>query len=140
MPVSIEITDRSGTREQEIEADSFWIGGSRSGCDVALDLPSVSGRVLEVARDDRGRLRVRAEPGLPFPIRCATGSIGARFENLIDGDVLNVGPALVSLRHRSSPGAAAIHELDPGKLGAAPGSPVGAWYRTFMEMATISKG
>ena len=140
MPVSIEITDRSGTREQEIDADSFWIGGAKSGCDVSLDVPSVFGRVLEVARDDRGRLRVRAEPGLPFPIRCATGSIGARFENLIDGDVLNVGPALVTLRYRADAVAAAIHELDPGKLAVAPGSPVGAWYRTFMEMADHLEG
>ncbi|MBL8750750.1 MAG: sigma-54-dependent Fis family transcriptional regulator [Planctomycetes bacterium] len=140
MPIAIEITDRSGTRELEVEADAFWIGGPKSGCDVVLDLPGVVGRVLEVARDERGRLRVRAEPGLPFPIRCATGSVGARFENCLDGDVLNVGPALVKLRPRADAGAAAVAEIDPAAFGPAAGSPVGAWYRTFMEMADHLEG
>ncbi len=140
MPIAIEITDRSGTRELEVEADAFWIGGPKSGCDVVLDLPGVVGRVLEVARDERGRLRVRAEPGLPFPIRCATGSVGARFETCLDGDVLNVGPALVKLRPRADAGAAAVAEIDPAAFGPAAGSPVGAWYRTFMEMADHLEG
>ncbi len=140
MPVAIEITDRSGTRELEVEADAFWIGGQKSGCDVVLDLPGVVGRVLEVARDERGRLRVRAEPGLPFPIRCATGSVGARFENCLEGDVLNVGPALVKLRPRADAGATAVAEIDPAAFGPAAGSPVGAWYRTFMEMADHLEG
>jgi transcriptional regulator with GAF, ATPase, and Fis domain len=140
MPVCLEITDRSGSRELEIDADTFWIGGSRSQCDVEVDLPGVFGRVLEVARDDRGRLRVRAEPGLPFPIRCATGSIGARFESFLDGDVLNVGPALVKLRFRADASGDTVVALDPGALEVAPGSPVGAWYRTFMEMADHLEG
>jgi transcriptional regulator with GAF, ATPase, and Fis domain len=140
MPVSLEITDRSGSRELEIDADSFWIGAARSQCEVELDLASAFGRVLEVARDDRGRLRVRAEPGLPFPIRCATGTIGARFESFLDGDVLNVGPALVRLRFRAEPAGSEIQALDPAALVVAPGSPVGAWYRTFMEMADHLEG
>ena len=140
MPVCLEITDRSGSRELEIDADTFWIGGTRSQCEVELDLPAVFGRVLEVARDDRGRLRVRAEPGLPFPIRCATGTIGGRFESFLDGDVLNVGPALVRLRFRAEPAGDAIVALDPAALVVAPGSPVGAWYRTFMEMADHLEG
>ena len=86
MPVCLDITDRSGSRESEIDGQNFWLGGLKSGCDVELDLPGVAGRVLEVACDERGRLRVRAEPGLPFPIRCATGSVGARFESFLDGD------------------------------------------------------
>ncbi|MFN3241713.1 MAG: sigma 54-interacting transcriptional regulator [Planctomycetota bacterium] len=135
MPVSLEITDRSGTRESEVEAPSFWLGGQRSGCEVELDLPGVAGRVLEVAVDDRGRLRVRAEPGLPFPIRCATGSVGARFESFLDGDVLNVGPALVKLRFRAEAGDDGVEAIDPAVLTASPGSPVGAWYKTFMEMS-----
>src|SRR5687767_10268255 len=133
MPVCLEITDRSNPRELEVDADSFWIGGPRSQCEVELDVPGVFGRVLEIARDDRGRLRVRAEPGLPFPIRCATGTIGSRFEAFLDGDVLNVGPALVKLRFRAEPAGEAIVALDPGALSPSPGSPVGAWYRTFME-------
>ncbi len=140
MPVSLEVTDRSGSREVEIDADTFWIGGTKSGCPVTLDLPSVFGRVLEVARDERGRLRVRAEPGLPFPIRCATGNVGGRFENFLDGDVLNVGPALVKLRYRAEHQGDAIQEIDPGALAPAPGSPVGAWYQTFMEMADHLEG
>ncbi len=140
MAISLEITDRAGTRELELDLDTFWIGGLRSDCAVCIDLPGVFGRVLEVARDDRGRLRVRAEPGLPFPIRGATGAIGARFENLLDGDMLNVGPALVRLRHRADDAAAAAQEIDPAALTPAPGSPVGSWYRTFMEMADHLEG
>ncbi len=140
MPVCLEITDRSGSREIEVDADSFWIGGTRSQCDVEVDLPGVFGRVLEIARDDRGRLRVRAEPGLPFPIRCATGNVGSRFESFLDGDVLNVGPALVKLRFRADASGDSVVALDPGALEVAPGSPVGAWYRTFMEMADHLEG
>jgi transcriptional regulator with GAF, ATPase, and Fis domain len=140
MPVCLEITDRSGSREIELDHDSFWIGGPRSQCEIELDLVGVIGRLLEVARDERGRLRVRAEPGLPFPIRCATGTIGARFESFLDGDVLNVGPALVKLRFRAEPVGDQIVALDPAALVASPGSPVGAWYRTFMEMADHLEG
>jgi len=138
MPISLEITDRSGSRELEMEADAFWIGGPKSGCEVSLDLPGVFGRLLEVARDDRGRLRVRAEPGLPFPVRCATGNVGGRFEDLLDGDVLNVGPALVRLRHVAMAGSDEVQEIDPASL--APGSPIGTWYQTFMEMADHLEG
>jgi len=140
MPVSLEITDRSGTRESEIEAPTFWLGGQRSGCEVELDLPGVAGRVLEVAADEHGRLRVRAEPGLPFPIRCATGSVGARFESFLDGDVLNLGPALVKLRFRAEADGDGVEAIDPAALTASPGSPVGAWYKTFMEMSDHLEG
>jgi len=138
MPISLEITDRTGTREVESVAEAFWIGGPRSGCEVAIDIPGVFGRVLEVARDERGRLRVRAEPGLPFPVRSATGNVGARFESFLDGDVLNVGPALVRLRLVAEAGAAEVEEIDPATL--APGSPIGTWYQTFMEMADHLEG
>ena len=140
MPVQLDITDRQGQREAEVAAASFWIGGLRSQCEVEIDLPGVVGRVLEVVCDERGRLRVRAEPGLPFPIRCATGTVGGRLETYLDGDTLNVGPALVSLRHRVEPAGDAVERLDPGALAAAPGSPVGAWYRTFMAMADQLEG
>jgi two-component system nitrogen regulation response regulator GlnG len=96
--------------------------------------------VLEVACDERGRLRLRAEPGLPFPIRCATGSIGSRFESLLDGDVLNVGPALLQLRYRAEPSGDAVEAIDPAVLAASPGSPVGSWYQTFMEMSDHLEG
>jgi len=140
MPVSLEITDRSGTRDLEVAADTFWLGGLRSGCEVELDLPDVSGRALEVRCDERGRLRVRAEPGLPFPVRCATGSVGARAESFLDGDVLNLGPALVKLRFRAEAGGDEVQAIDPAAITAAPGSPVGAWYQTFMEMADHLEG
>ncbi|MBL9076887.1 MAG: sigma 54-interacting transcriptional regulator [Planctomycetes bacterium] len=140
MAVSLEITDRAGTRDFELEQDAFWIGGLRSDCAVCIDVPGVFGRVLEVSRDERGRLRVRAEPGLPFPIRGATGAIGARYENVLDGDTLNVGPALVRLRHRHASPDVPAQEIDPAVLSPAPGSPVGSWYRTFMEMADHLEG
>lgn len=140
MPFCLDITDRAGSRDLELEAESFWLGGPRSGCEVEVDLPGVFGRVLEVARDERGRLRVRAEAGLPFPIRCATGSVGARFESFLDGDVLNVGPALVKVRYRAEPAQGSVEALDPAALAQAPGSPVGSWYRTFMDMADHLEG
>ncbi|MCB9886209.1 MAG: sigma-54-dependent Fis family transcriptional regulator [Planctomycetes bacterium] len=140
MPLVLDVTDRSGSREIELDQDSFWIGSERSGCAVELDLPGVVGRLLEVARDERGRVRVRAEPGLPFPVRCATGSIGSRFENVLDGDVLNLGPALVKLRYRAEASGDNVRELDPAALTPAPGSPVGAWYQTFTEMADHLEG
>jgi Nif-specific regulatory protein len=135
VPILLELTDRQGFREQEVDLESFWIGGANSGCEVALDLPQVQGRVLEVTVDGQGRLRVRTEPGLPFPVRCATGSVGARFEHFLDGDVLNVGPALVKLRFLAEVGDGAMQELDPAALSLQPGSPVGGWYQVFMEMA-----
>jgi transcriptional regulator with PAS, ATPase and Fis domain len=140
MPVCLDITDRSGSRESEIDLSTFWVGGQRSGCEVELDLPGVSGRVLEIACDERGRLRVRAEPGLPFPIRCATGSVGARFESFLDGDVLNVGPALLKLRFRAESSSDVVEAIDPAVLTGSPGSPVGAWYKTFMEMSDHLEG
>ncbi len=140
MPILLELTDRAGFREVEVAAEAFWIGGPRSGCEVMLDLPEVHGRVLEVAVDSQGRLRVRAEPGLPFPVRCATGSVGSRFAHFLDGDVLNVGPALVKLRFQAEAGEGAALELDPATLSLAPGSPVGSWYQTFMEMADHLEG
>ncbi len=139
MPVFVEVTDRAGFRELEIGAETFWIGSLRSGCEVGLDVPGVSGRLLEVVADSHGRLKVRAEPGLPFPVRCATGNIGHRFEHVVDGDVVNLGPALVKLRYRSEP-AAAAEEIDPAALPLTPGTPVGNWYQTFMEMADHLEG
>ncbi|MFO1032230.1 MAG: sigma 54-interacting transcriptional regulator [Planctomycetota bacterium] len=140
MTFCLDITDRTGSRELELAVESFWIGGPRSGCEVEIDVPGVFGRVLEIVRDERGRLRVRAEAGLPFPIRCATGSVGARAEAFVDGDVLNVGPALVRVRYRSEAIGPTGETLDPANLQPAPGSPVGAWYRTFMEMADHLEG
>ena len=140
MPILLELTDRAGFHELEVVAETFWIGGQRSGCEVTLDLAEVHGRVLEVAVDSQGRLRVRKEPGLPFPVRCATGSVGSRFEHFLDGDVLNVGPALVKLRYQAETGEGVGQELDPATLPIAPGSPVGTWYETFMEMADHLEG
>ncbi|MEQ1633339.1 MAG: sigma 54-interacting transcriptional regulator, partial [Planctomycetota bacterium] len=140
MPILLEITDRTGFRELQLAAETFWLGGPKSGCEVPLDVPDVQGRVLEVAVDAQGRLRVRAEPGLPFPVRCATGSVGARFEHFLDGDVINVGPALVKLRFQAEAGEGTAQELDPATLSLTPGSPVGTWYQTFMEMADHLEG
>lgn len=140
MTFCLDITDRTGSRELELAVESFWIGGPRSGCEVEIDVPGVFGRVLEIVRDERGRLRVRAEAGLPFPIRCATGSVGARAEAFVDGDVLNVGPALVRVRYRSEAIGPTGETLDPANLQPAPGSPVGAWCGRSWRWPTTSKG
>ncbi|MEM7205256.1 MAG: sigma-54-dependent Fis family transcriptional regulator [Planctomycetota bacterium] len=140
MSFHVEITDAAGFREQPVEQPSFWVGALRSGCEVELELPGTAGRVLEVQLEPDGGLQVRAEPGLTFPVRSVTGNVGRRFERLLDGDVLNVGPALLKVRV-ANPATAGPEELDPGSLTlASPGSPVGAWYDTYMEVADTLEG
>ncbi|MCA8975910.1 MAG: sigma 54-interacting transcriptional regulator, partial [Planctomycetes bacterium] len=56
----------------------------------------------------------------------------------LDGDVLNVGPALVRLRLLAEAGKEDVREIDPATL--APGSPIGNWYQTLMEMADHLEG
>ena len=141
MGVYLEITDRGGLREHREECEQFWIGSLKSSCKVTLDLPDWHGRVLEVKLEPSGRLRIRTEPGLPFPVRSATGNVGSRFETLLDGDVLNLGPALLRLRYLPSVDeAVAAQELDPSTLTTGPGAPVGGWYQTFMEVADHLEG
>ncbi len=134
MAVYLEIADRQGSREKTVDADEFWIGALRSGCEVEVELPGVAGRVLEVKVDGDGGLRIRAEPGLPFPVRGSGGNVGRRFEGMLDGDVLNVGPALVKM-HAVPGGDRRAQELDPSALSRDAGSPVGSWYQTFMDVA-----
>jgi len=143
MPIHLELTDRGGFRELTLDATGFWIGCQGSGCEVELDLPGCAGRLLEAKHDPDVGLSVRSESGLPFPIRSVSGNIGRRFETVLDGDVLNVGPAMV--RMRSVIGLAegeAGEELDPASLPSsdALGSPVGSWYQTFMELADTLEG
>jgi transcriptional regulator with GAF, ATPase, and Fis domain len=141
MAVQLELTDRAGRREATLDKPAFWIGTNRSGCDVELDLPGCFGRVLEVQQQAEGRIQVRAEAGLPFPVRSVTGNVGSRFESFLDGDVLNVGTALVRMRFLAATGADVRgEELDPAKLTVEPGSPVGAWYDTFMGVADTLEG
>jgi transcriptional regulator with GAF, ATPase, and Fis domain len=143
MTVHLEITDGAGARQVTVEQPSFWLGARRSGCEVELNLPGCAGRIVEVRVEESGRLRVRAEPGLPFPVRSVNGTVGARFEGLLDGDVLNVGPAMVKLRHVPEATASGIEEIDPGALAGGdsrPGTPIGAWYQTFMEVADTLEG
>src|SRR5262245_38190571 len=117
MLVHLEITDRAGPRTVSVAQDSFWIGPLRSGCAVELDVAAAFGRLLEVRATPPNRLQVRTEPGLPFPVRGISGNLGTRFENVIDGEVLNVGPALVKLRCTTSGDAASsAEEIDPGSL------------------------
>ncbi len=135
MLIHLEVTDRSGYQEHSLEVESFWIGTHKSGCELELDLPGCQGRVLEVRLGMGGGPEIRAESGLPFPVRSVTGNVGSRFETLLDGDVLNVGPAMVKIRvvqPESTPGEA----LDPRTLEEeVAGSPIGGWYQTFMEIA-----
>ena len=142
MPVHLELTDREGFRELTVEQQSFWVGCQRSNCEVELDLPGCAGRVLEVKLESEAGLRVRAEAGLPFPVRSVSGNIGRRFETVLDGDVLNVGPAMVKIRAVRGVGAGGGEELDPATLPATDsvGSPVGSWYQTFMELADTLEG
>ena len=74
MPILVEITDRSGSRSATVDADAFWIGTTPT-CEVQVDVPDSHARILEVRLDDVGAVEIRAEPGLPFPVRCATGSV-----------------------------------------------------------------
>ncbi len=140
--IHIESTDRSGTHESVLHDRRFWIGSPGvDSCGVALDLPDFHGRALEVEVTDDGRLRIRAEAGLPFPIRSAAGTVGQRFQSHLEGDVLNVGPALVKLHYHSETGAAdGAQQLDPAALQSSPGAPVGRWYETFMEVADHLEG
>ncbi|MEZ5967088.1 MAG: sigma-54-dependent Fis family transcriptional regulator [Planctomycetota bacterium] len=141
MGVQLELTDRQGRREVGIDKEQFWIGTLRSGCDVELDVPGCFGRLLEVHRQSDGRLQLRAEPGLPFPVRSVSGNVGARFETFLDGDVLNVGPALVRMRALASHDEVRGEEIDPASLSSVePGSPVGSWYDTFMGVADTLEG
>ncbi len=138
MAIHLEITDRGGFREQTLEQDSFWLGGDES-CAVGLDIPDCQGRVLEV-RLEEDQLTARIEPGLPFPVRSASGNLGTRFQTIIGGDILNVGPALVKLRCLSVGVQAGDGEdLDLDSM-RDPGAPVGTWYQTFMEVADHLEG
>ena len=143
MLTHLEITDRSGYREITVDDEGFWIGTLKSGCPVEIDLPGSHGRVLEV-QQNQGGPQIRCEPGLPFPIRSVTGNVGTRFETLLDGDVLNIGPAMVKIRSVETLRNGAGEALDPSTLAPGPGdlagSPVGAWYQTFMEIADTLEG
>ncbi len=141
MSVHVEITDSGGFRELVVEDAGFWVGSLRSGCEVEVELPGVVGRAVEVRDDPSSGLSVRAEAGLPFPVRSVTGNVGRRFERLLDGDTLNVGAAMVRLRALPTAGEARGQEIDPAALhDHAAGSPVGAWYDTFMEVADSLEG
>ncbi|MBK8979461.1 MAG: sigma-54-dependent Fis family transcriptional regulator [Planctomycetes bacterium] len=140
MAVHVEITDRGGVRSATVDADSFWIGTTPT-CAVQLDVPDVYARIVEL-RVVRGgaQLEIRAEPGLPFPVRCATGNVGARFQTVLDGDVINAGPAMLRLRVVAAGAAdATVEEIDLGRV-TSPGAPVGPWYETFMQVADHLEG
>ncbi|MGA1525734.1 MAG: hypothetical protein ACO4CZ_17340, partial [Planctomycetota bacterium] len=133
MPVHVEVTGAEGRRETSVDAPTFWIGGAPH-CEIQVEVPGCRSRILEVRVEAEGRLSVRAEPGLPFPVRSATGNVGSRFEPLIDGDVLNVGPLLLKLRPFGASDDAAAQELDLAAV-RGPGAPIGSWYETFMDVA-----
>lgn len=143
MLIHLEITDRSGHKEITVDQASFWVGTPKYGCPAEIDLPGYHGRILET-RVENGAPQIRAEPGLPFPVRSVTGNVGTRFESLLDGDVLNVGPAMIKIRVAQPADAATAEALDPAKLAVdaadLAGSPVGAWYQAFMEIADTLEG
>jgi transcriptional regulator with GAF, ATPase, and Fis domain len=133
MPVHVEVTGAEGRRESSVESPAFWIGAA-PGCEVQVEVPGCRSRILEVRVESEGRLSVRAEPGLSFPVRSATGNVGNRFEPLIDGDVLNLGPLLLKLRPFGGDAESAAQELDLATV-RGPGAPIGSWYETFMDVA-----
>ncbi|MEE2886334.1 MAG: sigma-54-dependent Fis family transcriptional regulator [Planctomycetota bacterium] len=143
MLIHLEITDRSGHKEITVDQASFWVGTLKYGCPAEIDLPDYHGRILET-RVENGSPQVRAESGLPFPVRSVTGNVGTRFESLLDGDVLNVGPAMIKIRVAQPAGGTTAEALDPARLAAESadlaGSPVGAWYQAFMEIADTLEG
>jgi transcriptional regulator with PAS, ATPase and Fis domain len=143
MLIHLEITDRSGHKEITLDQAPFWVGTLKYGCSAELDLPDFHGRLLEI-RVENGIPQVRVEPGLPFPVRSITGNVGTRFESLLDGDVLNVGPAMIKIRVAQAVADSSAEALDPSKLSVDPadvaGSPVGAWYQAFMEIADTLEG
>jgi transcriptional regulator with PAS, ATPase and Fis domain len=140
MLIHLEITDRSGYKEITVEQEAFWVGTPKSNCVVELDLPGCHGRVLEIKVAADGPM-IRAEAGLPFPIRSVTGDVGTRYETLLDGDVLNVGLAMMKIRVADQAGDVAVEALDPSTLAPdVAGSPVGAWYQTFMDIADTLEG
>ena len=142
MAVHVEITDRAGFRSVGVDLEAFYIGSQRSGCDVEIDLESAVGRILQVRASSPGRLQVRAEPGLPFLVRTASGNLGTRFESVLEGDVLSIGTAIVKLRVITLADASTSEALDPGQLAdsAGPGVPIDAWYEVFMELADHLEG
>ena len=138
MPIHVEILDSEGQRFQSVEVDRFVVG-TASDSDVRIAVSGVQGRVLEV-RVDGGRLQVRAEPGLPFPVRSTRGDLGSRFEPMLDGDALNVGTAVVRLRVVEPEGVAGeALEIDPGALDV-PGAPIASWFHEFMSVADHLEG
>ncbi len=139
MSVNLEITDRDGLRTTTVDETAFWIGCDTESS-VPIGIPDCASRVLEVKVEKGGRILIRAEAGLPFPVRCATGNIGDRFDSLLDGDVVNLGPAMVKIRYVSvEDGAEVAEELDLAAV-QSPGTPIGSWYRTFMEVADHLEG
>ena len=138
MAVHLEVTDPLGFRAQTVDADQFWVGCAPS-CSVQVEIPSCRSRVLEVRAGDDGSLQIRAEPGLSFPVRSVSGNVGSRFEAFLDGDVLNVGPALVKLTRVRATLEGAAEDLDLATV-RGPGTPVGTWYETFMEVADHLEG
>ncbi|MCC6783403.1 MAG: sigma 54-interacting transcriptional regulator [Planctomycetes bacterium] len=133
MAVHVEVTDSLGFRAQTVDAEQFWIGCAPS-CSVQVEIPNCRSRVVEVRAAADGSLHVRTEPGLGFPVRSVSGNVGARFEPCLDGDVLNVGPALVKLSRVQASIEGKAQELDLSRV-RGPGTPVGTWYETFMGVA-----
>ncbi len=141
MTVVLEITDQAGVRCVTCDAERFWLGAHKSNADITLDIPGSAGRLVEVQQAPGGQLRIRVEAGLPFPVRSVHGTVGTRFEVLLDGDVINVGPAMVKISRQASSEKVA-EEIDPGQLVTheSAGAPVGSWYQTFMDVADSLEG
>ena len=143
MPVLVEINVQGTTRHVRVKDSSFWIGSRQDRCVVDLQIPGFVGRCLEVRAEADGRIAIRTEPGLPFPVRSASGNVPTRFENFIAGDVLTVGPVMVGLSVVPEATVGAVRELDASALkgqgSKAPGA-VSEWFEKFMEVADHLEG
>ena len=141
MLIHLEITDRAGHKEITVDQSPFWIGTPNYGCPAEIDLPGFHGRILHVKVAGES-LQVHAEAGLPFPVRSVTGAVGTRFQSLLDGDVIDIGSAVVKIRVAQPAGGG--EALDLASLATdvtdVVGSPVGAWYQAFMEIADTLEG
>ncbi|MCA8941012.1 MAG: sigma-54-dependent Fis family transcriptional regulator [Planctomycetes bacterium] len=139
MAVLLEITDRDGFRTETVDASAFWIGCDPNS-DVRVGIPDCASRVLEVRTEPGGRILARVEPGLQFPVRCATGDVRDRFDALLDGDVVNVGPVMLKIRYVPTDRESAVAEVLDLETVSAPGTAIGSWYQTFMEVADHLEG
>ena len=128
-------------RFESLQVESFWLaaGAADRGqaleegqeC-VALAIPGCHGLLVEI-RELEGRVELRAEAGLPVQVETSAGVVGPRFEALLEGEGLRVGPFRIDIQWRSEdPAWTAVEAVD---LEAAAGGDLQAWFESSMALA-----